>query len=184
MANGSLLREVIEYAPSQNKGHIYIMRPDGSGLRNLTPTAFNDFNPTWSQDGESIIFGSDRRSSILDSYFRLRLEDSELVALGDQFNQHVLNNPVDWSASGSWAVYREQQAGNAEIFRIRADGSEVVQLTSHPSDDLMPTWSPPMSLAWRGWINALAGIALLVVWVIGLARDDANQPCVSNWPRE
>ncbi len=39
---------------------IYLINPDGSGLRRLTPDASNNEQGSWSPDGQKIVFSSDR----------------------------------------------------------------------------------------------------------------------------
>ena len=38
---------------------IYVVRADGTGVRNLTNDPANDWGPDWSSDGEWIVFNSD-----------------------------------------------------------------------------------------------------------------------------
>ena len=47
---------------SSRDGHdnIYIMHPDGSDQRNLTQSSAINNDPTWSPDGQKIVFWSDR----------------------------------------------------------------------------------------------------------------------------
>jgi Tol biopolymer transport system component len=145
----------------QSHFNIHRMRIDGSEARMLTPADFTDFNPAWSSDGEWIVFGSDLGSNFRDGYFRVHLDTLEMIGLGSRFSQQISTSHVNWSASGEWALYQARPEGNLDIYRTRADGSGVVRLTHHPAEDLLPTWSPPISLAWQGWINALAGLLLL-----------------------
>ena len=144
----------------QSNFNIHRMRTDGSEVRMLTPANFTDFDPAWSADGEWIIFGSDLGSNFRDGYFRLRPDDSQMIGLGNQFSQRISTSHVNWSNSGEWAVYQARPGGNLDIYRTRADGSEVLRLTEHPAEDLLPSWSPPMSLAWRGWLNVLVAALL------------------------
>lgn len=39
---------------------VYVMKPDGTGLRRLTDHPRRDFDPAWSPDGSRIAFTSDR----------------------------------------------------------------------------------------------------------------------------
>jgi Tol biopolymer transport system component/DNA-binding winged helix-turn-helix (wHTH) protein len=45
------------------KNDIYLINPDGSGLRRLTTDAADDLGPAWSSNGEWIYFGSNRTGS-------------------------------------------------------------------------------------------------------------------------
>ena len=48
---------------------IYVVRPDGTGLRKLTRHAGANFVPAWSPDGKRIVFASDRKhSDLMDIY--------------------------------------------------------------------------------------------------------------------
>jgi TolB protein len=48
---------------------IFVVRPDGTGLRRLTRHAGANFWPAWSPDGKRIVFGSDRKhTDLMDIY--------------------------------------------------------------------------------------------------------------------
>jgi Tol biopolymer transport system component len=47
-----------------------------------------------------------------------------------------------WSPDGKQLAFESSRTGNAEIFVVDADGSNVVQLTDHPASDGAPAWSP------------------------------------------
>ena len=55
-------------------------------------------------------------------------------------NQRV--EGVTLSRDGKSLAYDANRRGNADIFRMSADGGEPVQLTNDPSDDFQPAWSP------------------------------------------
>jgi serine/threonine protein kinase/Tol biopolymer transport system component len=50
----------IAYFGSYPQEDLFVIRPDGSGLRQLTRDAFKDRNPVWSPDGSRILFYSNR----------------------------------------------------------------------------------------------------------------------------
>jgi Tol biopolymer transport system component len=138
----------------------------------------SEFSATFSPDGESIIFAREPGGAQVGGqagYYRMRLSDRETSMLDDLFQMHVSISPVDWSASGEWAIYHDEQGLNREVARIRADGSGAEQLTNHEAEDLYPAWSPPMSLVWRGWVNALAGVVMLFVWMAVAARENFSR---------
>ncbi len=44
--------------------------------------------------------------------------------------------------SGRWIAFMSDRDGNWEIYRMRADGSQVTRLTDNPAEDGHPSWSP------------------------------------------
>lgn len=55
---------------------------------------------------------------------------------------HAEYNPA-WSPDGTKLLYHYNGSdGNHEIWTVNADGSDPVQLTSHPEHDQHPSWSP------------------------------------------
>ena len=56
-------------------------------------------------------------------------------------NQHV--ESMDVSHDGKWIVYdSDGGGGNFDIYKMRLDGGEPIQLTSNPSNEFHPVWSP------------------------------------------
>ena len=53
----------------------------------------------------------------------------------------VIGCQVPPVASGriAFETYRD---GNAEVYLMDADGSNLVNLTNHPADDIHPQWQP------------------------------------------
>lgn len=47
-----------------------------------------------------------------------------------------------WSASGSKIVFMSRRDGNAEIYKMDADGNNEVRLTNNPAEDGAPVFSP------------------------------------------
>jgi len=63
-------RNVISYISKQNKNYsIFLINPDGSGQRQLTPDGFNEGWHAWSPDGEMIAYdGYDLKNTNFDIY--------------------------------------------------------------------------------------------------------------------
>ena len=49
---------------------------------------------------------------------------------------------MDISSDGEWIVFDSDRAGNQDIYKMRLDGGEPIQLTRDPADDFHPKWSP------------------------------------------
>jgi len=48
----------------------------------------------------------------------------------------------EWSPDAARIAFSSTRDGNAEIYVIEADGSNLRRPTHHPSDDVSPSWSP------------------------------------------
>lgn len=47
-----------------------------------------------------------------------------------------------WSGDGLQMAIQSPSAGSWDIYSVRGDGQTLTQLTTHPSSDYMPSWSP------------------------------------------
>jgi Tol biopolymer transport system component len=108
---------------------LFIVRPDGSGLRQLTNDAFRDRYPRWSPDGSRLIFQSDRsgRSEI----WSIRADGSALEPV-TRTSGSSLSYPV-WSPDGRRLA-----------FAVTAQGTELLDLTLPPGQR-KPEPLPPVS---------------------------------------
>src|SRR5207248_9350296 len=86
---------------------IYTIRPDGSGLKQLTNTPGTNAHSSWSPDGEWILFSSGR----------MGFKDER-------------------------AQYEPGFQPYGQIFIMRADGSDVRQLTDNKWENGTPAWMP------------------------------------------
>lgn len=55
-------------------------------------------------------------------------------------NQRI--EAVSLSHDGRWLAYDSDRNGNADIYRVRVDSGEPVQVTTNPANDFGPSWSP------------------------------------------
>lgn len=103
----------------------------------LAPGAEAVRNPSWSPDGEWIVFESSA-ASFRDLY-KVRRDGTGLVRLTDA--PHGSFEPA-FSPDGQRIVFASSRDGNAEIYTMKADGTEAVRLTEEPRDDTSPRFSP------------------------------------------
>lgn len=137
-----------------NKNDVYLMRPDGSEVVNITDSLGYDGAPVWSSDGLSIAFVSGR--DIPPRIYLMRRDGSEQTRLpvalqGSEF--------PDWL--GDWIAFDSIVNGNREVFRVRADGTGLENLSQHPGYDGNPAWSPVVDAPWRNLVNWITGVVLL-----------------------
>ncbi len=91
----------------------------------------------WSPDGRYllIVAGPPEDKDI----FRLDVDTGAVVRLTVGGN----NNSPSYSPDGEWIVFNSlRNNGQADLYVIRADGSELRQLTTDPEPDWQPQWEP------------------------------------------
>lgn len=138
---------LVAFASNRQGGGIYVVAPDGSGLRRVTATKGD--NPDWSPDGSLILFEA---------------ADGLRVVAPDGSGERVLletPKPGERERSPTWspdgrriAFVREVEDGTAVVFVVGRNGGRATRLlepTYTPDDpefsvltasELTPSWSP------------------------------------------
>ena len=126
---------------------IYVMNVDGTDPVRITTGGF-DLSPAWSPKGDEIAFvrvlssgGSD--PGVADLY-TVHPNGSHLRNITNSTSTSE-NCCPSWSPSQRIALAGEvpnQQFQNSEIYVMKDDGSQRVNLTNHPAYDFEPSWSP------------------------------------------
>ena len=129
---------------------LYTVRPDGSGLRQLTDDAVGEHAPSWSPDGLRIVFshGPDLDQDV----FVADADGSGVRNLTDRVGEDLL--PV-WSPDGAWIAFASDRgatpaqvasnrAGGEEwsgvsIYVMRPDGSQVRRIVDGAEGFVFPT---------------------------------------------
>lgn len=109
---------------------IYVVRPDGTGLRHLTDGGEeNNWLAGWTRDGTRLLVSSNRRSaSAMDAYLiEVDTGDSTLVA-----ENPGIGALTDVSRDGGRAIlYRMQDRGDDNLFLLDLKAGGETLLTSH-----------------------------------------------------
>jgi len=125
--------------------HIFVVKRDGSGLRQLTSGAFYDSNPSFSPNGRQIVF--DRRVPSINRVshiFKVSIDGSGLRQLSDGPGGDY--DPV-FSPNGRVIVFvsNRRPSGRRDrsnIFSMRPNGSRLRLLIGGPRNEYDPDISP------------------------------------------
>jgi len=117
--------------------NIWVMRGDGSDPKLLTDDAADDMSPTWSPDGKSIAFVSERDGNR--EIYVMKADGTQQINLTLHLSEDW--TPA-WSPDGTSIAFSSYRDGNWEIYIMGADGSDPVRLTQNSAADYGPCWSP------------------------------------------
>ena len=120
---------------------LYTIPPGTGWARQLTDTPTNEAQPTISPDLRRLAFVGNN-----DGDYDLYLMDYTIDGPAG-YVTHLLNTPGHeywpvWSPDGTRLAFYSFVDGQAEVYTIRADGSQLTRLTNNPGFDGYPTWSP------------------------------------------
>jgi TolB protein len=127
---------------------IWIVDVAGNNLRNVTRHPGSDSHPSWSPDGKRIVFCSTRGDGENDDIYIVNVDGTTITRLTD--NGLAWDTFPSFSPDGARVLFRrllrqrtsEGTLVNSEIMTMRADGSDVVNLTRNAWFDGWPAWSP------------------------------------------
>ena len=117
---------------------IYVMDPDGKNQNRLTDNPAEDWDPSWSPDGQRIAFHSNRDGWNVQIYV-MNSNGNNTVKLTDG----MFDISPSWSPDGEKIVFSSSKIGEGtEIYLIDADGGNPLRLTNPPEGNWEPSWSP------------------------------------------
>jgi Tol biopolymer transport system component len=117
---------------------VYTVRPDGSGLKRLTPSGVLGEQPNWSTDGRFLVY-----TLILDSVrqlHRMTLDGRDVETLPGTTNGFL----AAYAPDGRWLVFAAQDRRPSNQYRVvvmRPDGSERRSLGDMTKSNEDPRWT-------------------------------------------
>ncbi|MEZ5285438.1 MAG: hypothetical protein R2712_11675 [Vicinamibacterales bacterium] len=124
-------------SPSDRAGtpQIYVIAPDGTGLRRLTYESHAD-RATWSPAPTTRSYGASRTGPGFDIKI-LTLADG--VTRQITFGEGTNESPA-WAPNGRHLAFVSTRAGRSQIFTVDRDGRNLRQLT-RDGNNYTPNWS-------------------------------------------
>jgi len=123
------------FANRDRGAQVAMVKPDGSGFRQLTSGTNNNGFPSPSPDGKRFVYrtvGADGSGLRI-----MNIEDNSVATLTTEYDNFPL-----WSPRGDIIIFTRKHEGDFEIFSVRPDGSDVRRLTNSPGNDGHCAWSP------------------------------------------
>ncbi|MGH2991942.1 MAG: TolB family protein [Solirubrobacterales bacterium] len=119
-------------APGEPSGvrHIFTIRPDGSGVRQLTNDATFDYAPSWSADGRRLVFSRESLEGTPGvpptGLFTINADGGDPTLVVDVQREDFFPVPAGFSPSGDRIIYTTLHS----IRTIRPDGTDPRQVLS------------------------------------------------------
>ena len=113
---------------------VAMIKPDGSGLREITSGANNNGFPSYAPDGKRFVyrtFGPEGQGLRI-----MNLEDGHVTKLTEDYD-----NFPRWSPRGDVIMFVRRLDDSFMIFTITTDGKRLKRLTDPGGDDSHGTWS-------------------------------------------
>jgi TolB protein len=149
-------KQIVFCSDRDGDADLYIMRADGSGLRQLTDQPGYDGGPFFSPDGRWIIYRTDRKKPHHLQIHAIRTDGKHDTALTDNLGVnwapywHPTEPYIIWCGADHsnpkarpnydlyLMPYTIEKTENGEKFI----GEKAVRITDHPSADVLPVFSP------------------------------------------
>lgn len=122
---------------------IFVMRADGSNVRQLTDNNVDDVEPAWSPNGRRLVFEQERLD---DGYDDLYIVDVRSGVVRPWIVVRELDEgDAAWSPDGRWIAFRGNDWGDgADVVAVTLDRERgrIVSAQSENSTNSDPAWSP------------------------------------------
>ncbi|MGA1873681.1 MAG: hypothetical protein ACMUHY_08400 [Thermoplasmatota archaeon] len=142
-------RVVYEQRPYYNRpGSMYVMNTDGTNdIRIYTSTMEGTTNQhlmmTWSPDGRRVLFADGKGAER--EIITVMANGSDLKALtGNEVEESIVSAEGEqvWNPHTGRIVYSSMASGSWDIWTMKPDGTDKVQITDSPHDEINGLWSP------------------------------------------
>ncbi len=130
--------------PAPQGSHLYVMKRDGSNVRQLTSGSFYDFNPSFSPNGKVVVFDRSGLQGRITQIFSVSVDGSGPRAISDESGS---DSDPTFTPNGKRIVFVSNRmtsgrTDRSNILSMRPDGSQIRLLIGGPRNESDPDVSP------------------------------------------
>lgn len=126
-------RRIVFVRKEQGRGGaLFMVRPDGKGLCEVTPFTVSTFSPAWSPDGAALVYSTGSGTG-----FGIAVVNADGTGRRTLTPQALDFHPA-WSPDGRLIAFQRE----ATLYVMNADGTHVRRLTEPKAIDGSPAWRP------------------------------------------
>ncbi len=114
--------------------------PVGSPIR--MTTGLNASTISLSADGKKLAYSIFTYNS---NIWSIEIPKEKAISISEAIPITTGNQAIEGigvSPDGKWLAFDSNRSGNQDIYKMPVGGGELERLTTHPSDDFIPSWSP------------------------------------------
>lgn len=134
---GIFRTKIVAVRKTDTGRELWVMDMDGEGLRAVTNNGSINLLPSWSRDGQALLFTS---------YIRHNPNVYSIPVAGGRpqllSGERGLNTGAAMSPDSKSVALTLSRDGNSEIYTMNPDGTNLRRLTNEWAIDSSPSWSP------------------------------------------
>lgn len=121
-------------SPVNGKWQVFVINPDGSGLKQVTSIPGGIGDPAISPDGRSIVTN--------DGVKKIYVMNADGTDVRTIYEGATEAGWPAWSFDSKKIVFASRIGGYKQLFEMNADGTGLTRLTNSHAEDLAPAYSP------------------------------------------
>ena len=141
LVTSTLQGKIVFRSNRDGNSEIYTMSSFGNGETRLTDYDEDDVTPSWSPNGQQIVFVRTLFNRKGDRNYEIYVMDADGANQRNLTHHPAFDGSPNWSPDGSQIAFVSDRDGDLNIYLMDASGGNVTQIT-HLKWAGSPMWSP------------------------------------------